>query len=89
MTKAVVRLHFKPGWSDDQPFTNPMNNEFQPVPGQGHASVEVLADAMRITPAERLKIAELIRRREIPLGKKDRLPVEQIAAMLRELRHEQ
>lgn len=65
-----------------------MSEQFQPVPGQGqgHASVEVIAEAMKITPAERLKIAELIRKREIPLGKKDRLPVEQIAAMLRELR---
>lgn len=63
-----------------------MSEQFHPVPGQGHASVEVIAEAMKITPAERLKIAELIRKREIPLGKKDRLPVEQIAALLRELR---
>tara|TARA_B100001939_G_C16553056_1_gene451129 strand:- start:45 stop:245 length:201 start_codon:yes stop_codon:yes gene_type:complete len=63
-----------------------MSEQFQALPGQGCASVEVIAEAMRITPAERLKIAELIRKREIPLGKKDRLPVEQIAAMLRELR---
>ena len=64
-----------------------MNNEqLQPVPGEGHASVDVIAEAMKITPSERLKIAELIRKREIPLGKKDRLPVELIAAMLRELR---
>jgi len=66
-----------------------MDEQFESLPGRGHASVEVIADAMKITPAERLKIAELIRKREIPLGKKDRLPVEQIAAMLRELRHEQ
>lgn len=87
MTKAVVRLSIcNLGPGSGRPFPNSMNNELQPVPGQGHASVEVIAEAMKITPAERLKIAELIRKREIPLGKKDRLPVEQIAAMLRELR---
>ena len=87
MTKAVVRLSIcNLGPGSGRSFLNSMNNELQPVPGQGHASVEVIADAMKITPAERLKIAELIRKREIPLGKKDRLPVEQIAAMLRELR---
>ena len=66
-----------------------MSEQFQPVPGQGHASVEVLADALRITPTERLKIAELIRKRKITPGSKGRLPVDQIASMLRELRHEQ
>jgi len=66
-----------------------MSEQLEPVPGQGHASVEVLVDAMKITPTERLKIAELIRKRKITPGSKGRLPVDQIASMLRELRHEQ
>ena len=66
-----------------------MSEQFESLPGRGHASVEVLVDAMKITPTERLKIAELIRKRKITPGSKGRLPVEQIASMLRELRHEQ
>jgi len=61
---------------------------FEPIAGRGISTVETMAEALQITAAERLRIAELVRTRQLPLDKQHRLPVAVIESLLREVRSE-
>ena len=49
-------------------------------------SVDVLAAALKITPTERLVLADLIRRRKLPMSREGHLPVDVICSLVREIR---
>ena len=51
-----------------------------------HTSVDVLAAALKITPTERLVLADLIRRRKLPMSREGHLPVDVICSLVREIR---
>ena len=50
------------------------------------SSVDVLATALKITPTERLVLADLIRRRKLPMSREGHLPVDVICSLVREIR---
>ena len=50
------------------------------------SSVDVLAAALKITPTERLVLADLIRRRKLPMSREGHLPVDVICSLVREIR---
>jgi len=58
----------------------------EPIAGRGISTVETMAAPLQITAAERLRIAELVRTRKLPLDKQHRLPVAVIESLLREVR---
>ena len=60
----------------------------EPIAGRGIATVETVSEVLQITAAERLRIAELVRTRQLPLDKQHRLPVSVIESLLREVRSE-
>jgi len=57
----------------------------QPPP-VARATVEAVGDALKITPNERLQLAELIRRRELPVASDGALAMDQLLSLLREIR---
>jgi hypothetical protein len=58
----------------------------EPVSGKARASVETMADALKITASERLQLAELVRTRKLMTDKAGRLPVSVIERLLEEVR---
>lgn len=62
--------------------------DFNPIPGQAQASLEVMAAPLQISASERLQLAELVRTRKLMTDKAGRLPVAVIEALLREVRSE-
>ena len=50
------------------------------------SSVEVMAAALNITPTERFVLADLIRRRKLPMSRDGHLPVDVICSLVREIR---
>ena len=59
-----------------------MNNS----PPVARATVNAVVDALKITPAERLQLAELIRRRRLPVSSRGELNMDQLLSLLREIR---
>ena len=59
-----------------------MNNP----PPVARAKVSAVAAALKITPAERLQLAELIRRRRLPVSSRGELNMDQLLSLLREIR---
>jgi len=59
----------------------------EPIAGRGIATVETLSVPLRISRAERVRIAELVRTRKLPTDKQHRLPVAVIESLLREVRN--
>ena len=59
-----------------------MNNS----PPVARATVNAVGDALKITPAERLQLAELIRRRRLPVSSRGELNMDQLLSLLREIR---
>ena len=45
-----------------------------------------MAAALKITPTERLVLADLIRRRKLPMSREGQLPVDVICSLVREIR---
>lgn len=60
----------------------------EPIAGRGIATVETFSEVLQITAAERVRIAELVRTRKLPLDKQHRLPIAVIESLLREVRLE-
>jgi hypothetical protein len=60
----------------------------EPVAGRGIATVETFSEVLQISAAERLRIAELVRTRQLPMDKQHRLPIAVIESLLREVRCE-
>ena len=50
------------------------------------SSIEVMATALKITPTERLVLADMIRRRQLPMSREGHLPVDVICSLIREIR---
>lgn len=59
-----------------------MNNP----PPVARATINAVGDALKITPAERLQLAELIRRRRLPVSSRGELNMDQLLSLLREVR---
>lgn len=62
--------------------------EIELSPAVAHSTVEVMAPVLKISATERLKLAELIRRRQVPMSREGRIPVTVIESLLREVRSE-
>ena len=62
--------------------------EIELSPAVAHSTVEVMAPVLKISATERLKLAELIRRRQVPMSREGRIPVVVIQSLLREVRSE-
>jgi hypothetical protein len=58
-----------------------------PVP-HAIAAPDVLADALKITAAERLQLAEMIRKRDVPMSRDGAIPLDALVTLVRELRGE-
>ena len=50
------------------------------------ATVEAVASALKITPTERLHLAELIRTRKLSVSREGALAMDQLLSLLREIR---
>jgi hypothetical protein len=50
------------------------------------ATVEAVASALKITPTERLYLAELIRTRKLSVSREGALAMDQLLSLLREIR---
>ena len=50
------------------------------------ATVAAVGDALKITPNERLQLAELIRRRQLSVSSRGELAMDQLLSLLREIR---
>ena len=59
-----------------------MNNP----PPVARATINDVGDALKITSAERLQLAELIRRRRLPVSSRGELNMDQLLSLLREVR---
>ena len=62
--------------------------EIELSPAVAHSTLEVMAPVLKISATERLKLAELIRRRQVPMSSEGRIPVVVIQSLLREVRSE-
>ena len=49
-------------------------------------SIPAVADALKISPTERLVLAEMIRIRKLPVSRDGHLAMDQLLSMLREIR---
>ena len=58
-----------------------------PVP-HAIAAPDVLADALKITASERLQLAEMIRKRDVPMSRDGAIPLDALVTLVRELRGE-
>ena len=58
----------------------------EPVQGKPRATPEVMAAALKITDSERLQLAELIRKREVPMARDGAVPLDALISLVRELR---
>ncbi|MEN9727239.1 MAG: hypothetical protein RL434_1605 [Pseudomonadota bacterium] len=58
-----------------------------PVP-HAIAAPDVLADALKITASERLRLAEMIRKRDVPMSRDGAIPLDALVTLVRELRGE-
>ena len=58
----------------------------EPVKGNPRATVETMAGALKITDSERLQLAELIRKREVPMARDGAVPLDALISLVRELR---
>jgi len=58
-----------------------------PVP-HAIAAPDVLADALKITASERLRLAEMIRKRDVPMSRDGAIPLDALVSLVRELRGE-
>ena len=61
---------------------------FEPVSGKARASVETMAGALKITASERLRLAEMIRKRDVPMSRDGAIPLDALVTLVRELRGE-
>jgi hypothetical protein len=61
---------------------------FEPVSGKARASLETMAGALKITASERLQLAEMIRKRDVPMSRDGAIPLDALVTLVRELRGE-
>jgi hypothetical protein len=47
-----------------------------------------MADALKITASERLQLAEMIRKRDVPMSRDGAIPLDALVTLVRELRGE-
>jgi hypothetical protein len=62
--------------------------DLSPIPGQAQASLEVMAAPLQITASERLQLAELVRKRDVPMSRDGAIPLDALVTLVRELRGE-
>ena len=62
--------------------------DLSPISGQAQASLEVMAAPLQITASERLQLAELVRKRDVPMSRDGAIPLDALVTLVRELRGE-
>ena len=62
--------------------------DLSPISGQAQASLEVMAAPLQITASERLQLAELVRKRDVPMSRDGAIPLDALVSLVRELRGE-
>jgi hypothetical protein len=62
--------------------------DLEPVQGNPRATVETMAGALKITDSERIQLAELIRKRQVPMARDGAVPLDALIGLVRELRGE-
>ena len=60
----------------------------EPVAGMARSTVEAMAPALKLTDAERLRLAELLRTRGAPPDRNCAQSVDLLVSLVQELRHE-
>ncbi len=61
--------------------------DLSPIPGQAQASLEVMAAPLQINASERLQLAELVRKRDVPMSRDGAIPLDALVSLLEEVRH--
>ncbi len=61
--------------------------DFTAIPGQAQATLEVMAAPLQITASERLQLAELVRKRDVPVSRDGAIPLDALVSLLEEVRH--
>jgi len=62
--------------------------DLEPIQGKPRATVATMAGALKITDSERLQLAELIRKRQVPMARDGEVPLDALISLVRELRGE-
>jgi hypothetical protein len=58
------------------------------IAGKARSTVQAMAPALKLTDAERLQLAELLRTRRAPTDRNGAISVDLLVSLVQELRHE-
>ncbi len=60
--------------------------DLEPTQGKPRATVATMAAALKISDSERVQLAELIRKRQVPMARDGAVPLDTLISLVRELR---